>query len=44
MADIHREIRIFSALNTLEEIIVFAFGICIEMDLLGADHRVQDLF
>src|ERR1035437_2799878 len=36
--DIDREVRVLAALHTLEEVVVLAFGIGVEMDLIGADY------
>ncbi len=42
VADINREIGILAALYALEEVIVLTFGVGIEVDLIGADDRLED--
>ena len=42
VADIHRKIGILAAFEALQEIVVFALRIGIEMEFLGADDRLED--
>ena len=43
MADVDREVGVLAALDAVEEVAVLAGRVGEQLDLVGADHRVEDL-